>query len=82
MNKRDQVVEIIKNIFFVGKEYDLSDTKSFFDAGVFDSIGMMDLISEIEKTFNITLNEDELMPENLESVDAIVGFLKSKEDKI
>ncbi len=74
----DEVITIIKTNFFVCKEYDLQDTQSFLKTGVIDSIGMMDLVKFIEKDFNIQVEDDEFMPENLDSISGIVDYLKAK----
>ena len=78
MNKRDRIVEIISNIFFVGKEYTVGDSVSLFETGVFDSIGIMELVAKLEEAFAISIEDHEVMPENLDSVTAIIAFLEAK----
>jgi acyl carrier protein len=78
MTIREEVIAIIKTNFFVGKQFDLQDTQSFLEAGVIDSIGMIALVQFIEKDFNIQIEDDEFMPENLDSISGIVDYLKAK----
>ena len=78
MTIREEVIAIIKTNFFVGKKFDLQDTQSFLEAGVIDSIGMIVLVKFIEKDFNIKIEDDEFMPENLDSISGIVDYLKAK----
>ena len=78
MNIRDRVVEIIKKNFFVGKEYNINDSQSFLKSGAISSIGMMTLTTIIEEEFSIIIEDDEFLPENLDSIDAISGYLERK----
>ena len=49
----------------------LENTTLLLDSGVVDSLGIMKLLAFLEETFSIRLGEDELIPENFESVDSI-----------
>ncbi|MCL4708580.1 acyl carrier protein [bacterium] len=55
-----------------------SDSDSLLASGVIDSMKMLDLISFVEQQFNIKIDEDEMMPDNFESVDAITRFVEEK----
>jgi acyl carrier protein len=55
-----------------------SDQDNLLTKGVIDSLKMLDLISFMEKQFGITIDEDEMMPDNFESVDSIVSFVQEK----
>ena len=78
MSVRDRVVEIIKKNFFAGREYNLNDSQSFLKSGAISSIGMMRLVTIIEEDFSIRIEDDEFLPENLDSIDAISGYLERK----
>jgi acyl carrier protein len=54
------------------------DNDSLLAIGVIDSLKMLDLISFIEQQFKISVDEDEMMPDNFESVDAITRFVEEK----
>jgi acyl carrier protein len=56
----------------------VSDQESLLEAGVIDSLGVVSLVSFIERQYGIRVDEEELMPENFDSVDAIVGFIAGK----
>lgn len=53
----------------------LKDNDSLFDLGILDSLGLIELISQIESHFSITLAEESLVPSNFESLAKIVSFL-------
>jgi acyl carrier protein len=53
----------------------VEDGESLLEAGVIDSMGVLELVSFIEKQYRIAVAEDEMMPENFDSVDAIAAFI-------
>jgi len=56
----------------------VSDTDSLLEHGVIDSLTMMDLIGFLERTYGIQVTDDELIPENFETLSAIAGFVGQK----
>jgi acyl carrier protein len=68
---------IIKNFLF-GDDDGLKDDASFLDEGVIDSTGVLELVAFLEEDFGITVEDDELIPENLDSIDNVVGYLQKK----
>ena len=54
--------------------------ESFMENGVIDSTGILELIEYAEETFGISIEDDELIPENLDSLENISGFIISKKD--
>ncbi len=78
MSHHDQIRRhIIKNFLF-GDAERLSDTTSFLKEGIIDSTGVLEIVQFVEDTFGITINDDELLPENLDSVDSIARFVDRK----
>lgn len=55
-----------------------SDQDNLLMKGVIDSLKMLDLIGFLEKQFGLAIDEDEMMPDNFESVEAIVKFVTEK----
>ena len=68
---------IIKNFLF-GDDDGLKDDASFLDEGVIDSTGVLELVAFLEEDFGITVEDDELVPENLDSIDNVVEYLQKK----
>ena len=56
----------------------IKDDSMIFREGMFDSMGLMSLIAYLEENFKIQINDTELVEENFESVNAMVGFLEKK----
>ncbi len=65
-------------------ETSLSDTNKvkddtlIFDAGLLDSMGLLFLVEFLNENYNIEVNDEELNPENFESINSIVAFVESK----
>ena len=53
----------------------LKDDSLFLEEGIIDSTGMLELIAFIDEEFNIEIDDEEMLPENLNSVNYIVQFL-------
>lgn len=78
-NIRTKIKEFISETFLLEDEKEsLKDSDSFMDEGIIDSTGVLEFTSYIEIEFNISINDDELTPANLDSVDKVVGFIMKK----
>lgn len=53
----------------------VSDVDSLLEAGILDSVGVLSLIGFLERKYGITFPDDELMPENLDTINAIAAFV-------
>lgn len=75
MTPAEKIRGFISETFFVD---DFADDDSFLRTGTIDSTGMLELISFVESEFNVQIDDDELVPENLDSVSNLVAFLARK----
>ena len=57
----------------------VEDGDSLLMAGLIDSLKMEELIAFLEKEFGIEIDEDEMLPDNFDSIEAIVSFLEEKQ---
>lgn len=57
---------------------DLTPDDSLLERGIIDSVRMMDLIAFLEDKFSIKVDDDDLYPENFESLAAIENYVKQK----
>lgn len=76
MDTRSLIRSFIGETFFVE---DFADDDSFLQKGVIDSTGMLELVAFIEERFSIKLDDAELVPQNLDSLDNICHFLETKQ---
>jgi len=70
---------ILQNYLFTDDQSALNDDTSFLESGVVDSTGMMEVIFFLEETWGIKVEDEEMVPENLDSVTNLVAFLKRKQ---
>ena len=69
---------IVGNFMSSGEEKSLRDDASLLEEGIMDSTGVLDLVMFVEETFGIQVKDEELTPENLDSVDKLVAFVERK----
>ena len=76
---RDCVKDYISENFLMGlKDAALTDDASFLDLGIIDSTGVIELIAFLEERYGIRVEDTEMTPENLDSLDAIEQFITRK----
>ncbi len=79
MQPREQIREfILKNYLFSTDEAALADEVSLMKAGIVDSTGVLELIAFLQERFGIEVADEEMIPENLDSVRSIVAFVARK----
>ena len=52
--------------------------QALLETGVIDSTSILELVAFLEETFGITIEDEELLPANLDSIDKITGFVSKK----
>lgn len=57
---------------------DLKDDESLIETGILDSLGIMKLLTFMEKNLSLKISSKDILPENFESIDAISIFVKTK----
>lgn len=73
------VKEYIISELMVGERgANLDDAYSLIENGVLDSLGIMKLIHFIEERFSFSIEDEDILPENFESIEYIVKFIKLK----
>jgi acyl carrier protein len=70
---------VLENFMFTDDESALQDTESMLDKGIIDSVGALEIIQFLEESFQIKVKDDEMLPENLDSVDNLVAFVERKQ---
>jgi acyl carrier protein len=64
--------------FYPGEDFVLTDDTSLLDSGLIDSTGVLELLTFLESEFGITIDDAEVVPENLDSLRSIEAFVASK----
>ncbi|HEY5593332.1 MAG TPA: acyl carrier protein [Paludibacter sp.] len=74
---KEQIREFVcKTTFSDPKK--INDRTLLFDEGIFDSMGLLNLISFLDEVFNIKVADSELDAANFGSIDAIASYLERK----
>ena len=76
----EQVRNFITENFLFGEEKKVADTDSFLENGIIDSTGVLEVVSFVEDTFNIKVKDEEMIPENLDSISNLVNFINKKQN--
>lgn len=79
MSVADQVKNyILENILFSKDTSQLGQDESFLAKGIIDSTGMLEVIFFLEETFGIKVADNEMVPDNLDSVNKIAAYVTRK----
>jgi acyl carrier protein len=78
MTVKDKVRAFIVESFLFGDGAELRNDDSLLGKGIIDSMRVLTLIAFLEEEFGISVADDEVMPENLNTVDRIVTFVDNK----
>ncbi len=75
----EQVRQFVVDNFLMGEDsQDLKENTSFLEEGIIDSTGVLELVAFIEETYGISVEDEELIPENLDTIANICSFIKRK----
>lgn len=78
MNLEQAVKDFLRNE--LGKaEANVGREESLLESGTIDSVGVLQLVSFIEKTYGIKVEDDDLMPENFDTIAAIASFIERRQ---
>ncbi len=69
---------ILTDLIRDGSTTNLDADENLIDSGAIDSLGIMKLVAFLENNFKVSISDDELLPDNFETIDAISKFLVSK----
>jgi len=82
MSLQEDIRSFIVDNFLFGDEGGLSNDSSFVKEGIVDSTGILQLVAFIQEQYMIAVEDDELIPENLDSVSKVTAFIKEKKRMI
>ena len=78
MTDSSKVREFVVTNFLFGDGASLRDDTSFLEEGIIDSTGILELIMFLEETYGIKIEDSELVPDNMDSIQNITRFVQSK----
>ncbi len=69
---------ISENFLMGQSDIELGDDTSFLEMGLLDSTGVIELVSFLEEEFGIQVEDDEITPENLDTLNRICNYVEQK----
>lgn len=78
MNLKDDIRNFVVDNFLFGDDAGLSDDSSFIKEGIVDSTGILQLVAYLQERWQVTVSDEELTPENLDSVQRVAAFVEGK----
>jgi len=64
--------------FPLAKKRNLQNNDSLIDSGVVDSLGILDLVTFLEGEFGLHISDEELLPENFQTIECIAALVRTK----
>jgi acyl carrier protein len=76
--KQDIKTYLIENFYYGQDDNTLTDDISFLENGIIDSTGVLELVSFIQEKYGITVSDEEILPDNFDSINKLAGFIMHK----
>lgn len=73
---------ILENFLFTDHSDDLTDETSFLEEGIVDSTGVLELVMFVEETFGIRVEDEEIIPDNFDSVEKLSRYVERKQSSV
>ena len=73
-----RVRSFIEENFLFGQPFTLKDSDSFLEGGILDSTGILQLIAFLGEAYGITVEDEEVIPDNLDSIDKVCVYIHRK----
>jgi len=69
---------VAENFLFSDDGSQLPDDVSFLEEGIVDSTGVLELVMFVEDTFNVAVKDEEIVPDNFDSVARLAAYIRRK----
>lgn len=78
MKMKEQVRSFLTSNFYVADPSSLGDEVSLLERGIIDSTGVLEVILFIEEAFGLKVEDNEMLPDNFDSIDRIADYVNRK----
>lgn len=79
MDVKEQIRRYVaENFLFSDNGFELDNDESFLEAGVVDSLGVLELVTFVEEEFEVQVPDEEIVPDNFDSVDRLADYISRK----
>ena len=76
---KDQIrTYIMDNILLGSADQSIADDDSFLEKGIIDSTGILELVAFVEDEFDIEVGDEELIPDNFDSIEKLAVYTQGK----
>ena len=76
---RDTIRGFVHQRFPMAVTAEVGDEESLLDSGIIDSLGILDMVAFLEETFGVQIGDDDLNPENFDSIQSVASFVQSRQ---
>lgn len=73
-----RIREYVLKMFPLARKHGVKGDDKWLETGMLDSLGILDLVHFLEEEFSIRVSDEELLPENFQSLTGVAGFVQSK----
>lgn len=78
MTTTERVRNFITTNFYIADKAALANDASLLDAGIIDSTGVLEVVAFLESEFGIQVDDAEILPENLDTIDRVAAYVERK----
>jgi len=75
---RDEIRAFVFARFPMAQSRQIGDGESLLDSGIVDSLGILDIVTHLEDRFGVEIGDDDLNPENFDSIEVLSAFVDGK----
>lgn len=77
-NIGERINQFVMHTFPLARKKALTPLDDLLESGIVDSLGILDLVAFVEKEFGIAVNDEDLLPQNFDSVEHLTAFVRSR----
>ena len=70
-----------EELLFGYDDFEFEDEDSLLDKGVIDSVGIMELVFFVQNNFDIDIKDEEIIPDNFDSINKLSSYISRKMNK-
>lgn len=74
-----KILDFIIDVFLFGEPVEVGPDESLLEKGIIDSTGLLELVEFLQETYDITIQESDLVRANLDGIAKIAAFVQRKQ---
>ena len=76
----DRIKEYITKQFPLARKRGVRNDDPLLESGILDSLGILDLVTYLEEEFGISVDDEELVPDNFQNIERLAAFVSEKQN--